>query len=51
MNKKLISLLLCLAMTAGLAVGCGTSGETEEPAAEGEATTLTMWVPPLDADT
>lgn len=52
MKKRLLSLLLCLAMVAGLAVGCGSSSDSEEAAStEGEATTLTMWVPPLDADT
>ncbi|MGN1266509.1 MAG: ABC transporter substrate-binding protein [Dorea sp.] len=51
MKKKLISLLLCISMLAALVVGCG-SNETEEAASgEGEATTLTMWLPPLDEDT
>ena len=29
MKKKLISVLLCLAMVATMAVGCGGSGEEE----------------------
>ncbi len=50
MKKKLLSILLCVSMIAALAVGCG-SNETEEASGDGEAKTLTMWLPPLDQDT
>lgn len=44
MKKKAVSILLCAAMVAGLAAGCGKSENKEE----GGKKTITMWVPPLD---
>ncbi len=51
MKKKLLSILLCVSMLSALAVGCGGNEAEEETSSEGEAKTLTMWLPPLDADT
>lgn len=55
MKKKLISVLLCLSMAAGLAAGCGNGNsddkKTDETKDASEKTTLTMWLPPLDEDT
>ena len=49
MKKKLLSLLLCVSMLSTLVVGCG-SGDAEDTNSD-EPKTLTMWMPPLDADT
>lgn len=46
MKKRLLSILLCSAMVASLAVGCGSSGGSDTEEAEessGEKTTLTFW--------
>ena len=55
MKKRLLSILLCTAMVASLAVGCGGKKAEESTGDDGnetaEATTLTMWLPPLDEDT
>ena len=51
MKKKLLSLLLCTSMLATLAAGCGSKTKEADKPKEGEPTTLTMWLPPLDEDT
>ena len=51
MKKKLLSLLLCTSMLATLAAGCGSKAKEADKPKEGEPTTLTMWLPPLDEDT
>ncbi|MDD6442296.1 MAG: sugar ABC transporter substrate-binding protein [bacterium] len=55
MKKKLLSLLLCASMVSALVVGCGgnknSDTEIKTETEEKEATTLTMWLPPLDQDT
>ena len=56
MKKRVLAMLLCLSMLTGLLMGCGSKETTEEAGTEtttgsGEATTLTMWLPPLDEDT
>ena len=51
MKKKLLSLVLCVSMLATLAVGCGSKDKEADKQKEGEPTTLTMWLPPLDDDT
>ncbi len=51
MKKKLISALLCVAMAASLVVGCGSKSSDNASGNDGEKTTLTMWLPPLDEDT
>ena len=51
MKKKLLSLLLCTSMLATLAAGCGSKTKEADKPKEGEPTTLTMWLPPLDDDT
>lgn len=53
MKKKLLSVLLCASMFSTLVVGCGSnkSSEGEKKSDSKEATTLTMWMPPLDEDT
>lgn len=43
MKKKLVSILLCMAMTVSLAVGCGSKSEEKEEAASEDKTTLTFW--------
>lgn len=47
MRKKLISVMLCAAMTAGMLAGCGKSGTTDEAAGTGggekQRISLTMW--------
>lgn len=48
MKKKLISVLLCATMVAGMAVGCSSSKEKESGS---EKTTLTVWLAPLVDDT
>ena len=48
MKKKLLSLLLCTSMLATLAAGCGSKAKEADKPKEGEPTTLTMWLPPLD---
>ena len=50
MKKKLLSLLLCTSMLATLAAGCGSKTKEADKPKEGEPTTLTMWLPPLDED-
>lgn len=51
MKKKLLSLLLCTSMLATLVAGCGSKAKEADKQKEGEPTTLTMWLPPLDEDT
>mgnify|MGYP004563536573 CR=1 FL=1 len=53
MKKKLLSILLCASMVSTLAVGCGSnnSSDGDKSSDSKEATTLTMWMPPLDEDT
>lgn len=52
MKKKLLSVLLCASMISALVVGCGNkTADNKGTTDETEATTLTMWLPPLDADT
>ena len=52
MKKKILSLFLCVAMVTTLLVGCGgKEKETDKSKKDGEAKTLTMWLPPLDEDT
>jgi len=54
MKKKLLSILLCASMVSSLAVGCGSnasSSDEEKTSDNGETTTLTMWMPPLDSGT
>lgn len=52
MKKKILSLFLCVAMVTTLLVGCGgKEKETDKSKKDGEAKTLTMWLPPLDQDT
>ena len=54
MKKKLLSVLLCVSMISALAAGCGSKESTsseENGSDSSEATTLTMWLPPLDEDT
>ena len=48
MKKKLISALLCAALVAGMAAGCGSGGDEEE---NGGKETLSVWIPPLDDET
>ncbi|MFR5556422.1 MAG: hypothetical protein ACLTKE_05980 [Coprococcus sp.] len=38
-------------MLATLAAGCGSKAKEADKPKEGEPTTLTMWLPPLDEDT
>ena len=42
MKKKLISALLCVAMTASLVVGCGSKADDKKESSDGK-TTLTFW--------
>ena len=53
MKKKLLSALLCVSMISALAAGCGSKDSSAEggESDSSEATTLTMWLPPLDDDT
>ena len=53
MKKKLLSILLCASMVSTLAVGCGSNNSSDgnKSSDSKEATTLTMWMPPLDEDT
>lgn len=52
MKRKLLSVLLCASMISALVVGCGNkAADNKDTADETEATTLTMWLPPLDDDT
>lgn len=48
MRKKLISIALCCTMIVGALAGCGSSGKENR---EGDTTTITMWMPPLDDNT
>ena len=48
MRKKLISIALCVTIVAGVLAGCGNKATEKK---EGDVTTLTMWMPPLDSDT
>ena len=48
MRKKLLSIALCFTMIAGALAGCGSSGSDTK---DGDKTTITMWMPPLDSDT
>lgn len=43
MKKKLLSVLLCAAMVASLAVGCGSKSEEKKDDAKDGKTTLTFW--------
>ena len=47
MKKKLISLLLCVAMVASMVIGCGSK---EEPAAEAPAATEEEAEAPAETD-
>lgn len=61
MKKKLLSLVLSVVMVSSVLAGCGgqqteQTGSTEQMETNtetdtAEPTTLTMWLPPLDADT
>lgn len=51
MKKKLLSVLLCASMLSALVVGCGNNESSDTKDESTEATTLTMWMPPLDEDT
>jgi len=57
MKKKIVSLLLCAALLGTTVLGCGSksqSGASDAGSKAGnstEATTLEVWVPPLDDDT
>ena len=42
MKKKIISALLCVAMTASLVVGCGSKSDDKKESSDGK-TTLTFW--------
>lgn len=47
MKKRILSVLLCVAMVATLAAGCGSKSKTDSSGEE----KLLVWVPPLDDDT
>ena len=47
MKRKSISVILCVAMVAGLAAGCGSSKDEKKDGKE----TLSVWIPPLDDET
>ena len=47
MKRKSISVILCVAMVAGLAAGCGSSKDEKKDGKE----ILSVWIPPLDDET
>lgn len=50
-SKKMISAVLCLAMTGSMLAGCGqNSGPGSEEKSESGAKSLDVWLPPLSAN-
>ena len=44
MKKKLVSVLLCVAMVASMAVGCGSKSDSKSKESDSDGkTTLTFW--------
>ena len=51
MKKRILSMLLVVAMIATMLVGCGSSSSDDAESTSSEGTTLEVWLPPLDDDT
>ena len=49
-KRKVLAVVLCLAMAVSLLAGCGSSKSSSKSSGK-YSKTLTVWVPPLDSNT
>ena len=51
MKKKIVSVLLVVAMAVSMFTGCGSKSDSKKSDSKSGEKTLEVWVPPLDEDT